>query len=97
VAADGSGHAFARDEGDRLVIGPLAAADERTACALVDAHAKDATVQVRVDVPPRFTELSAWLRERGLSPTITLPLMVYGGQLRGDRTIPYVIASLSLG
>jgi GNAT superfamily N-acetyltransferase len=97
VAADGSGHAFARDEGDRLVIGPLAADDEQTACALVDALARNATVPVRVDIPPRFTALSAWLRDRGLSPTITLPLMVYGGELRGDRTIPYAIASLSLG
>jgi GNAT superfamily N-acetyltransferase len=41
--------------------------------------------------------LTAWVRERGLEPTVTFPLMVYGGPVRGDRTIPYVIASLSLG
>jgi hypothetical protein len=97
VAADGSGHALARDEGERLVVGPLAAHDEPTACALVDAHARHATVPVRVDVSPRFATLSAWLRERGLNPRVTLPLMVYGGQLEGDRAIPYAIASLSLG
>jgi GNAT superfamily N-acetyltransferase len=97
VAADGSGFAMARDEGERLVIGPVAAHDERTACALVDAHARRATGRVRVDVPPRFPALTAWVRERGLEPTVTLPLMVYGGPVRGDRTIPYVIASLSLG
>jgi GNAT superfamily N-acetyltransferase len=97
VAADGSGFALARDERERLVIGPVAAHDEQTACALVDAHARRAPGRVRVDVPPRFATLSAWARERGLEPTVTLPLMVYGGPVRGDRTIPSVIASLSLG
>lgn len=98
VAADGAGHAFARDLVDRLVIGPVAARDERTACALIDAHARNATGPVRLDLPPRFAGISAWLTERGLPATAgPFPLMVYGGPLPGDRTIPYAVASFALG
>ena len=98
VAADGaSGHALARYEGEILVVGPLAADDEQTARALIDAHVRQAGGAVRIDVPPRFAALSAWLAECGVRPVATFPLMVYGGQLPGDRTIPYAIASFALG
>ena len=95
VATDG--HALARYLTNRLLIGPVAAHDERTACALIDAHARHAPGPIRIDVPPRFARVSAWLSARGLTTTGPFPLMVYGGDLPGDRTIPYAVASPALG
>jgi GNAT superfamily N-acetyltransferase len=97
VAPDGSGHAFARDMTDRLIVGPVTARDERTACALIDAHARQAAGPVRVDVPSRFAGVSAWLTERGMTSAGPFPLMVYGGDLPGDRTLLYAVASPALG
>jgi GNAT superfamily N-acetyltransferase len=89
VAEDGRGAlaGFAaawRNEGD-LVIGPLVAADLAVARTLITAVAAEEKGSLRVDIRGGHLELANWATARGLAPRGSATLMVYGGNLPGER------------
>jgi GNAT superfamily N-acetyltransferase len=80
-----AGFAGAWRNEDDLVVGPLVAADEAAARALIAAAAARADGPVRVDIRGCHPGLAGWATGRGLIPCGHATLMVRGGDLPGDR------------
>ena len=73
-----------RNEAD-LVVGPLVAADLAAARALITAAASAVDGPVRVDIRGCHAGLADWATGRGLIACGHATLMVYGGDLPGQR------------
>lgn len=92
------GASFARDGRLATQIGPVIAADDATAQALIAAALTTIASPVFIDVPGRHARIGAWLRELGFAPQRTLMRMAY----RRDRAFDdprrlYAIAGPELG
>ena len=101
VAEDGAGicgAAFARDGRLATQIGPVIAADDAIALALVGAALASLAAPVFVDVPDRHARIGAWLRERGFAPQRPLIRMAHRRSLAFDDPARlYAIAGPELG
>jgi predicted N-acetyltransferase YhbS len=84
TAGDVSGFACRRVFGRGEMIGPVVAADEADAIALVAASLRPGFQ--RVDIPMRAEALAAWLTEAGLPPVDTVTTMIRGAWVRQDGT-----------
>ena len=89
------GAAWSKD--GRRLIGPLVAgstvAAARLACGLAAGWPGD----VRLDILGRHQDLAAWAAARGLAPVNESALMVYGGDLPGERDRLYCPVSVAIG
>jgi GNAT superfamily N-acetyltransferase len=75
-----TGFAILRDFGRGQIIGPVVAANEDDAIALVAAAAGAARPGVlRIDIPAHAQLLGVWLTEAGLPPISTVTTMLRGG------------------
>lgn len=75
------GATFARDGRLATQIGPVIAADDVTAHALVAMALAKVAPPVFIDVPDRHAKIGAWLRDAGFAPQRSLTRMAY----RRDR------------
>ncbi|WP_185949529.1 GNAT family N-acetyltransferase [Microbispora sp. KK1-11] len=81
-----------------LFIGPVVAADEAAARALVTDLARSADGLVRIEVERARPSLLHWLGERGVSQAFSTSFMVHEGRpLPGDRTRMYAPMMLAMG
>ncbi|MGB8433513.1 MAG: GNAT family N-acetyltransferase [Burkholderiales bacterium] len=69
------GASFARDGRVATQIGPVIAADEETALALIAAALAKIPAPVFIDVPDRHARIAAWLRATGFAPQRSLTRM----------------------
>ena len=93
-----TGYAGAWDNIDKVVAGPVVAADATAAKGLLADLAKAAAAPVRLEVLHEFGEVGAWAVSRGLAPTGTTSLMVLGGrELPGDAARRFSPVSVALG
>ncbi len=77
--ARAAGFTILREFGRGQMIGPVVAASEDEAIALVAAAASSARAGVlRVDIPAHAQRLAAWLTEAGLAPIDTVTTMLRG-------------------
>ncbi|GAA3539903.1 GNAT family N-acetyltransferase [Amycolatopsis ultiminotia] len=74
------GYALGTVHDEVTVIGPVVAADEEQARALIRGVALAADGDLRLGVDDRFPELSAWCRSRGLAVHRPAPRLVLGGK-----------------
>jgi len=92
------GAAFARDGRVATQVGPVIAADEATALALVSAALGKLTPPVFIDVPDRHARIGAWLRDLGFAPQRPLVRMAHGrSRAFDDPDRLYAIAGPELG
>jgi GNAT superfamily N-acetyltransferase len=85
-----------RDE-DYLTIGPVVAADQDAAAALITSIAAGQDEAVRLDVRGGHSRLAGWAAARGLVPLGRTTLMVRGGDLPGDRDRLFAPVSVATG
>lgn len=92
------GFACRRRFGRGALIGPLAATDEATACALVGVWLARSTGFVRIDVPADATELTRLMRRAGLARVDTVTTMRRGaGWNAPSRARVFALASQAFG
>jgi predicted N-acetyltransferase YhbS len=91
-----AGYAAGFDHGVETVIGPVVAEDEAVACALAVDTARAVGGPVRIDAGEHATALRAALRDAGIEPLRTAPLMVRG-RLSGDAATRFAPAMQALG
>jgi GNAT superfamily N-acetyltransferase len=89
------GAAWSKD--GRRLIGPLVAASTVAAARLVCGLAAGWPGDVRLDILGRHQDLAAWAAARGLAPVNESALMVYGGDLPGERDRLYCPVSVAIG
>jgi predicted N-acetyltransferase YhbS len=83
---------------DRVQLGPIVAPDEDAARIVIAALARGQELPLRIDLSGRWPALSDWVREHGLAPQTSVPLMVLGGRiLPGDRAGLIAVATLATG
>lgn len=98
VAADGSGFVLARDGRGAMQIGPLAAADETVAGALLNDALAAAEGPVFIDVPDDKAGINAMLEDRGFTVQRPFTRMAKGRtQPFGDPTRLFAVAGPELG
>lgn len=95
VADGGYAHRWRND--GTVVIGPVVAQDERTARDLIGDLALDAGGKVRLDLDAGKEGLLRWAGEHGVAPLFTSSLMVWHGDLPGDRSRQFLPFMLALG
>lgn len=78
MAADGTGFALARQGRRATQVGPLVAADEASALSLLQATFADLGGPVFLDVPERWTALTAWLQQNGFARQRSFARMALG-------------------
>ena len=93
--AAGFGAAWAKD-GVR-VIGPVVAGSLPDAAEVISALASGWREIVRLDILGRHADLGRWAVSRGLAAENETALMVYGGDLPGDRSRLYCPVSVAIG
>ncbi len=92
------GAAFARDGRVATQVGPVIAADEATALALVAAALGKLSSPVFIDVPDRHARIGVWLRNLGFAPQRPLVRMAHGrSRAFDDPDRLYAIAGPELG
>ena len=92
------GYALGTQYGDTTVIGPVAAADEDQARALIRGLARDAGGVVRLAVDQRFPGLASWCQARGLTKHSTAPrLVLHGKPLPGPAEMRFSPYNTALG
>lgn len=93
-----AGYGLAWPNLDALMVGPVVASEETVARALVGALVRNQEGPVRLDLPSRFTALSAWATTLGLQPHPPAPLMVlHAGRAPGRREHLYAVAMQAVG
>ncbi|WP_329071515.1 GNAT family N-acetyltransferase [Amycolatopsis sp. NBC_01480] len=93
-----SSYALGTESEGRTVIGPIVAADEEQARALVRGIARAAGGEVRVDADLGQPGLGEWLVARGLTPHDPAPRLVLGGKpLPGDAARRFAAYNRALG
>jgi len=78
LAADGTGFVLARQGRRATQVGPLVAADEASALSLLQATFADLGGPVFLDVPDRWTVLTAWLEQNGFARQRSFARMALG-------------------
>lgn len=78
LAADGTGCVLARQGRRATQVGPLVAADEASALSLLQATFADLGGPVFLDVPDRWTALTAWLEQNGFARQRSFARMALG-------------------
>jgi len=92
------GASFARDGRLATQIGPVIAADDATALALVAEALARVAPPVFIDVPDRHARIGAWLRDLGFTVQRALIRMAHGRNLAfDDSNRLYAIAGPELG
>jgi GNAT superfamily N-acetyltransferase len=92
------GASFARDGRVATQIGPVIAADEATALALIAAALAKVPDPVFIDVPDRHARIAAWLRATGFAPQRSLTRMARGrNRAFDDLDRLFAIAGPELG
>ncbi len=92
------GYALGTRYGETTVIGPVAAADEDEARALLRGLARDAGGVLRLAVDHRFPALAAWCEARGLAKRSTAPRLVLDGKpLPGPAEMRFSPYNTALG
>lgn len=92
------GASFARDGRVATQIGPVIAADEETALALIAAALAKIPAPVFIDVPDRHARIAAWLRAKGFAPQRSLTRMAHGrNRAFDDLERLFAIAGPELG
>jgi len=93
-----TGFALARDFGRGTSIGPVVAADETLATALIAHHLRDASGFARVDIPADAVQLASWLEAAGLACVDRVTVMVRGEppEPTGDARV-FGLVSQALG
>jgi GNAT superfamily N-acetyltransferase len=93
-----AGYALGTESEGRIVIGPVVAADEEQARALIRGIAHAANGEVRVDVDLGHPGLGEWLAARGLVPGDPSPRLTMGGKpLPGDAARRFAAYNRALG
>lgn len=83
---------------DHAQIGPLAAASDDDAIALIRELAADVSGVLRVDIDGRHPAVREWAAARGIVEFRQIPIMtLHGRKLPGDRDRYYVPLMLALG
>ncbi|MCY1079179.1 GNAT family N-acetyltransferase [Archangium lansingense] len=92
------GYGLAWPNLDSTMVGPLIAQEEPIAWVLAAELLRGLEGVVRIDIPPRFVELSEWVAGRGLERHVPSPMMMlHGTQAPGKREHLYAIAAQALG
>jgi len=78
LAADGTGFVLARQGRRAAQLGPLVAADEASGLLLLQAAFADLKGPVFLDVPERWTTLTAWLQQNGFARQRSFARMALG-------------------
>ncbi|HSX93713.1 MAG TPA: GNAT family N-acetyltransferase [Hydrogenophaga sp.] len=78
VAADGNGFVLARQGRRATQLGPLVAGDEASALSLLQAAFAELSGPVFLDVPERWTVLTAWLAQHGFARQRSFARMALG-------------------
>jgi GNAT superfamily N-acetyltransferase len=92
------GASFARDGRVATQIGPVIAADEEAARALIAAALAKIPGPVFIDVPDRHARIAAWLCASGFAPQRSLTRMAHGrGRAFDDLERLFAIAGPELG
>lgn len=98
VVDDRGGFAIRWSNGHVAVVGPVAAASEDAAIALVDGATEGAAGGVRIDVALGSPRVAAHVRARGLETLGESPLMTWKlGALPGDRATYHALALQAFG
>lgn len=84
------------NEGTR-VVGPVVAADLPSAARLVTGLSAGWSGPIRLDVLGRHPDFAAWALASGLVAAGQTALMVYGGELPGDRARLYCPVTVAIG
>ncbi|WP_328606436.1 GNAT family N-acetyltransferase [Amycolatopsis sp. NBC_00345] len=93
-----AGYALGTESEGRIVIGPVVAADEEQARALIRGIAHAAGGEVRVDVDLGHPGLGEWCSAHGLAPENPAPRMSLGGKpLPGDAARRFAAYNRALG
>ncbi|MCI0574056.1 MAG: GNAT family N-acetyltransferase [Myxococcaceae bacterium] len=83
---------------DVVMVGPLVAPDDTVAQALASELVRGQQGLVRLDIPSRFIELSAWAATHGLVKSPPAPLMVLHADMApGLREHLYAVAMQAVG
>jgi GNAT superfamily N-acetyltransferase len=80
-----TGYGSTWHDGETAIVGPVCAADEATARALIADLAEDSTGPVRLDVNHRHPALARWAVEHGLAARGTTAIMARGEVPVGDH------------
>jgi hypothetical protein len=92
------GYGMAWPNLDATVVGPLVAEEEPIARSLATGLLRGCGGPVRMDLPARSTELSAWLVELGLVRHAPAPMMMlHGTRAPGRRERLYAIVAQAVG
>jgi hypothetical protein len=92
------GFGFARVLGSMRVVGPIVAANDGDALALVAALGSDSPQPLRLDLAPEERTLREWLTRDGRASLRETPLMIRGArELPGERRLVRVLTSLAYG
>jgi len=92
------GYALGTRYGETTVLGPIAAADEEQARALLRGLAREAGGVVRLAVDHRFPALAGWCEARGLAKHNSAPRLVLGGKpLPGPAEMRFSPYNTALG
>jgi GNAT superfamily N-acetyltransferase len=98
IAQDGSGYILARNGRQATQLGPLIAADETTAQALVAAALARVDGTVFLDLVSRHTSLRAWLDERGFTRQRGyMRMLLDAGEALDDPERVFLLAGPELG
>jgi GNAT superfamily N-acetyltransferase len=79
-----------------LRVGPVIALNDHAAQGMVHSLLREWRGPVRIDIPPRFQQISEWAEERGLLPLPPDPMMATGA-LPGERQKLYAPVMQALG
>ena len=89
MAQDATGCVISRAGTRATQIGPLVAADENAALALLQTAIATARGRVFLDVPDRWTSLTGWLQSQGFARQRPFTRMALDASGRADITAPH--------
>jgi len=83
---------------NHMQLGPIVAPNHEAAQLVIQSLAHGHESPLRLDVSNHSSELLAWVRNRGLAPLRSVPLMTLNGtRMPGDRTRLIATATLATG
>jgi GNAT superfamily N-acetyltransferase len=92
-----AGYAAAWPNSGNTVIGPVVAADQDMALALITELAGDVDGQIRLDLDHSRPDVLEWAAEHGMQRGSSTDVMVYGDALPGDRARLFNPVMVALG
>lgn len=97
IAEDGSGFALARDGARGPQIGPIVAADDATARALIAAARNTLPGPAVIDLPDAQRGLAGWLTQHGAAALRPFTRMALGADVPGDPKLFAAVAGPEFG